>query len=250
MLAWEDVDGIAVLSFDRGPVNALDRDFLEAIAATLRDIDNRDVDALVLTGTDGVFSAGADLFRVLDGGKEYVDASVDALSAAFGSLFTFRRPAVAAVNGHAIAGGCVFACACDYRLMARGSGVIGLAELRVGVPFPTQAFEIVRFAAAPQYLQELIYLGRNYSPEEGLIRGLIDEVVEPAELMERALGTARRLARIPRPTFELMKRALRRSTSEAIQRWGPDFDRDVQRLWSSSDVRASVERFLDELRSR
>ena len=83
-------------------------------------------------------------------------ASVDALSLAFGSVFTFRRPVVAAINGHAIAGGCVFACACDHRVMARGSGVIGLTELRVGVPFPTYAFEIVRFATAPEYLQELI----------------------------------------------------------------------------------------------
>lgn len=250
MLHWEQTEGIALLTFDHGPVNALDGDFLREITETVRAIESENVDALVLTGSGPAFSAGADLYRVLEAGTDYVDASVGALSDAFRSVFTFRRPAIAAVNGHAIAGGCVFACACDYRIMAKGSGVIGLAELRVGVPFPMWALEIVRFAAAPQHLQELVYFGKNYSPEGGLERGLLDEVVEPDQLMDRAFEVARTFARIPRGSFEVIKRALRQPTIDAVEKASPLFDPEVQELWKSDEVRDAISKFLEELRLR
>lgn len=247
MLDWTLDDGIATLAFDHGPVNALDREFLIEITETLRAIDADDVDALILTGNGPAFSAGADLKRVVEGGAGYVHSSVDALSDAFDSIFRFRRPAIAAINGHAIAGGAVFSCACDHKIMARGSGLIGLAELRVGVPFPTYALEIVRFAVAPQHFQEIILLARNYSPEEGMRMGLVDEVVEPGELMDRATRTARRLAAIPRPTFDLMKKALRRNALEAIGRYRMEVDPDVAALWAGAEVQGSIRRFIESI---
>lgn len=239
---------ITTLVLDHGPVNALDREFLIQIAASLRAIEAEDPGALILTGKGGVFSAGADLVRVLDGGKEYVDASVDALSEAFEAAFTFKRPMVAAVNGHSIAGGAVFTCAADHRLMARGSGVIGLSELRVGVPFPVWAHEIVRHAVAPQHLQRIILLAENHEPDDALRLGLIDEIVEPDQLMERARKVARRMARIPRSSFEHMKRLIRRPTLERVQLYAPDHDPVVQGLWSNEEVHASVRAFMERLR--
>lgn len=247
MLDWKLDDGIATLAFDHGPVNALDREFLLEIAETLRAIDAEDVDALILTGEGPAFSAGADLKRVVEGGAEYVHSSVDALSEAFDSIFRFRRPAVAAINGHAIAGGAIFSCACDYKIMARDSGVIGLAELRVGVPFPTYALEIVRFAVAPQHFQEIILLARNYSPEEGMAKGLVDEVVPAEALMDRSLKTARSLAAIPRPTFDLMKKALRRNALEAIGRHRMEVDPEVTALWAGDEVQGAIKRFIESL---
>jgi enoyl-CoA hydratase len=250
MLDWSDSNGIATLALDHGPVNALDGDFLREMTATLRAIEASDVDALILTGKDGVFSAGADLVRVLDGGREYVDASVDALSGAFEAAFTFNRPMVAAVNGHSIAGGAVFTCAADYRIMGEGSGVIGLAELRVGVPFPVWAHEIVRFAVAPQHLQEIILLAKNYPPPAALEKGLIDEIVDPSALLDRAAEVARALADVPRPTFEVMKRLLRRPAMDRVAAYSQDHDPTVQELWSSDEVRASIQRFLERLSAR
>ena len=71
---------------------------------------------------------------------------------------------VAAINGHAIAGGCVLGCTADYRIMAKQPGRIGVPELLVGVSFPTVALEIMRFAAAPQYFESLIYGGATLDP--------------------------------------------------------------------------------------
>jgi enoyl-CoA hydratase len=241
---------VAVLTMDHGPVNALDREFLEAFAENIRAIEADDVAALVITGKDSIFSAGADLLRVVEEGEEYISSSVGALSEAFGALFEFKRPAVAAVNGHALAGGAIIACACDHRIMARGEGRIGLTELRVGVPFPAYALEIVRFAVDPARLQEIIYFARGYKPDDALARGLIDEIVEPEAVMERSLEVAHRLAAIPHRSFEVMKGLLRQPTLDAVRERGPDHDREARELWTSEEVRAAIGSFLESLKLR
>src|SRR5439155_1274578 len=110
---------------------------------------------LVLVGTGSAFSAGVDLFRILDGGDDYVARFIPALSGAFDDLFAYRRPVVAAVNGHAIAGGCVIAACADYRLMAEGRGRIGVPEQLVGVAFPAIALAAPRSPFAPWDRREL-----------------------------------------------------------------------------------------------
>src|SRR5262249_50428352 len=153
--------------------------------------------AVVLTGTGSIFSAGVDLFRLTREGADYVRQLLPLLSRFLRALFGFPRPVVAAVNGHAIAGGCIIALACDARVMAAGGGRIGVPALLVGVPFPTAAVEIVRFAVPPDHLQSLIYTGRTLPVEDALDAGLVDEVVAPDALLTRAEEMAQQLALIP-----------------------------------------------------
>jgi enoyl-CoA hydratase/carnithine racemase len=107
------VDGVGVVRLVHGKVNALDLELCRAIEQAMRDLDDVDgvVRAVVVTGTGRVFSAGVDLKRVVDGGAAYVAEFLPALSGAFRSVFDLGKPVVAAVNGHAIAGGCVLAAA-------------------------------------------------------------------------------------------------------------------------------------------
>lgn len=244
MLRIEERDGVAVAHLARPPVNALDRDLLQAIGDGFSELAASDVPAVVLTGEGSSFSAGADLFSVLEGNTEYIEGTVPALSAAFSSLFEFPKPVVAAVNGHAIAGGAVLTCACDYRIMAEDSGRIGCSELKVGVPFPTYALEIIRFAVAPQNFQEIIYLARAYDPDDALEKGMLDEVIEPGRLMDRAIDLAQRFARIPRDTFATMKKIIRQPTLDRIAAYGADHDAKAKRGWSSDDVQDSIREFL------
>ena len=112
---------------------------------------------------------------------------------------------MAAINGHAIAGGCVLACAADYRVMAQRTGRIGIPELLVGVPFPTIALEIMRFVAAPQHVQTLLYGGTTFPPESAVERGLVDAMVAPEYLFEHAMHVAETLAALPLAAFMLTK---------------------------------------------
>jgi enoyl-CoA hydratase len=108
----------------------------------------------------------------------------------FAALFSFPKPVVAAINGHAIAGGCVLACTCDKRLMGHEVGTIGVTELLVGFPFPALALEIMRSVTPPHYFEDVICGAATYAPSAGVARGLVDEVVDPG-----LLPTARSLPR-------------------------------------------------------
>jgi enoyl-CoA hydratase len=236
-------DGIAILRIEHGPVNALDAELLEALADAL-DAVEESTRAVVLTGTGAVFSAGADLVRLLDEGSLYVESARPHATRAFERMFTISRPVVAAINGHAIAGGCVLALAADYRITVSGEHRLGLAELKVGVPFPVWALETVRFAVAPPHLQRLIYSGRLVTPDEALALGLVDEVVAPDQLMGRAVKIAQRFASIPAATFALTKRSLREPFAERARGAGP-IDDEGMAVWTSPETRESVRRFID-----
>lgn len=145
MIETADHGGIAVLTLANGPVNALDLEVLTAVPEVLDSV--ADARAVVLTGAGRAFSAGVDLKRIVEGGPGYVERFLPALSSAVLALFGRPEPVVAAVNGHALAGGCVLAAACDVRLMS--GGTIGLTELAAGVPFPTVPLEVMRHAVGP-----------------------------------------------------------------------------------------------------
>src|ERR1700682_4318890 len=178
---------VAVVTMRHGKVNAMDVEFCEGLAARFEELKKSKAKAVVLTGEGKIFSAGVDLVRALDGGPDYFHKFLPALSKAFVTVFFFPKPVVAAINGHAIAGGCVLACAADRRLMAREAGRIGVTELLVGVPFPPAAMEIMRSATAPQYFEEAIFSGAIYPPPQALERGMIHEITEQGALLDRAV---------------------------------------------------------------
>src|SRR6202041_2558922 len=115
--------------------------------------------AVVLTGHGSVFGAGVDLPALVSGGPDYVRRFVPAMVAGFERLVSFSKPLVAAINGHAIAGGTIMLLACDQRILAKGNARIGLTEIRVGVEFPAWALEIARFLTPPEHLATLILTG-------------------------------------------------------------------------------------------
>jgi enoyl-CoA hydratase len=127
------------------------------------------------------------------------------LDAMLRSTLTFPKPIVAAINGHAIAGGCILAAACDHRVMAEGSGRIGVPELAVGVPFPALPLEIMAARVPASALRDLVYTGRNVQVDEAIAYGLADEKCPPDQLIDRACAVAQRLAAIPANAFALTK---------------------------------------------
>ncbi|HEX7809768.1 MAG TPA: enoyl-CoA hydratase/isomerase family protein, partial [Thermoanaerobaculia bacterium] len=151
-------DSVATLRLNYGKAAALDLELLDAVALAIAECAaDDDIRAVILTGTGSIFCAGVDLFRITNGGREYAERFLPALGRMLLELFAFPKPLIAAVNGHAIAGGCVLALAGDYRLMAQGNGRIGVPELLVGVAFPPSVIEAIRFALPPQQLQALLY---------------------------------------------------------------------------------------------
>jgi enoyl-CoA hydratase len=243
MISRSQHEGVLTLSLTHGKASALDIELLDALT---REIDGvaEDVRALVLTGTDSIFSAGVDLFRLTRDGADYVRRFLPLLSRFVRTLFAFPRPVVAAVNGHAIAGGCVLALAADARLMAEGVGRIGMPELLVGVPFPTAALEVVRFAVPRDKVQSLIYTGRTLLPQEAMVAGLVDEVVAPDALAARAQEVARQLALIPPAAYRLTKQSLRAEALERIEKADAPREQVVLAVWEAAETHAHIREYL------
>jgi enoyl-CoA hydratase len=230
MIERETNDGIVTLRLAHGKASAMDVELCEAFTGELRAA--TDARAVILTGTGSIFSAGVDLFRMTSEGAPYVERFFPVLRDALVELFRFPRPIVAAVNGHAIAGGCLMAAGCDYRLMSGGR--IGVPELLVGVPFPSIAIEILRHAAGG-HAQQLAYSGATISPDEARSKGLIDEVVDADRLMPRAEEMARQLAAIPAESFRLTKLQLRGIATD---------DAAAVRVWSDPTIHAHIRDYL------
>jgi enoyl-CoA hydratase len=246
----DDVDDIAVVRLAHGKVNALDLELCEAIARTFAEIDAGPSRAIVLTGSGRTFSAGVDLWRLLDAGAAYSKAFLPALVEAFEAVFGAGKPVVAAVNGHAVAGGCILVSGCDRRLMAAGCGRIGVTELPVGVPFPVSALEILRFALGTQRTREAVLVGATYEPEAAVARGYLDEVVPPERLLVEAVATARRLASVPADTYRFTKDQLRRETVARIARLRPQEDPRVAEIWSARVDDGHIRAYMESVTRR
>jgi enoyl-CoA hydratase len=245
MLDLEERGAVTIVRLAHGKVNALDVELLQAIADTMGGLASDR--AVVLTGAGRAFSAGVDLKRIADGGLDYVKVFRPALSEAVTAVFDHPGPVVAAVNGHAIAGGCVLAVAGDLRLMSQGT--IGLSEMRVGVPFPAAVMEVVRHAAGP-HARRLVLEALVMGAQEALAMGLIDRITTPDALLDDAIAEAERLARISPDVFAHTKRQLQapaRARIEAITQAEEDATTD---MWGSPAVQEAIKGFMAGLRER
>jgi enoyl-CoA hydratase len=235
---------VAVLQMAHGKANALDIELCEAIAARFRQLESATARAVVVTGQGRMFSAGVDLLRLSAGGADYVRQFLPVLHRLYDTVFHFPKPVVAAVNGHAIAGGCVLACCADRRIAARGDSRIGVTELLVGVPFPPMAFEVMRFATPPAFFPELIMSGATYAPEAAQARRLVDEMVEPEALMERAIAAAETFAALPPAAFAMTKRQIRQNAIDRMAEHGARLDAEAERIWTAPETLAHIRDYV------
>lgn len=235
----------AVLTLAHGKANAFDAELSGALASRLDECRTSECRAVVIVGRGSIFSAGVDLLRVVSEGEPYVRRFLPLLSHAFETAFAFPKPLVAAVNGHAIAGGCILASAADRRLMARGSGRIGVPELLVGVPFPPVPLEILRFAAPSALVQSMIFQGSTFSADDAVTHGLADAVVDADRLLGEAIAAAAMMASRPAGAFAITKRQLREPSLARMRSGREQFDAAVQDLWCAPSTLAAVQRHID-----
>ena len=249
MIERKDRDGVVVLAFHRGKVNALDLEVLAALSEELATLQGEGLSPVVLTGNGRSFSAGVDLLRVLEGGRAYLEAFLPQLSTTLLDLVRFPGPIVAAIDGHAIAGGFILASACDRRVLAEGPAKLGVTELKVGVAFPPAALELVR-AVAGRWTAEMVYDGRLYDGRQALAMGLVGEVVAAEDLVDRAVGLAGELGRIPAQAFSITKRLVNAPLLRAIEAFGESIDGEILDAWASPETEAAMRRFVDRTLSR
>lgn len=210
-------DGIAIVTLANLPMNAMNACLLEELAALFEGLAaDRAVRAAVVAAEGPAFSAELDLKSVPHLDRLGQRRLVDALNDSFGTLYAWPKPLVAAVNGHAIAGGLILALCADWRVAADVGMQVSLAEVKVGVTYPVAPLEIARSELAPSMARRLILLGETLDAKEAAAQSVFDECVPAGDLLAHATQQAHRHASLPPQAFVTTKRQLRSQSLERI----------------------------------
>lgn len=235
--------GITLLTLDRPRANAFD----PALVAELRRevAASRDAAALVLGSSQTLFSAGWDLPTVRELPREEMAGFLADFCSLVREIFSFDAPVVAALPGHAIAGGMIVAAAADERIAAEGRGEFGLSEVALGVPIPRPCYEIFRHQLGERGAERLAAAGDNVAVGRALEMGLVDHIVPPDGLLDAALDRARRLASRSRAAYAEIKR---RARADALARFDRAADGDpFLDFWFSDEGRRRIDGLVARL---
>ena len=246
MIERSQHDGIHELRLARPPVNALDPDLCRSLREAVAGAIEADARGIVLSGGPGPFSAGLDVPHLvgLDAGalRDAWAGFIDAARA----LATSPVPVVAAINGHAPAGGCVLALCCDYRVMAAGDYRIGLNETQVGLMVPEGIQRLMRRLVGPHRAERLLVAGAMVDAQQALAMGLVDELAPVAEVPARAHAWLAQLLALPRKPMLATRAIARAEVIEALRPELLDLDRFVA-SWTDPDTQSALRALLAKL---
>jgi Delta3-Delta2-enoyl-CoA isomerase len=241
-------DQIGIFLIDTSRNNAINDDFIRE-AHELMDEAEADpaIRALVVSSShQTIFCPGVDLPSLMGRSGPEMRSFYEALTGIVRRKVVYPKPEIYALNGHTIAGGCMMALAGDYRVMAKGRFAFGMMEIDVGLAAPIGVVEMVSHVLGARIAERVLFSGERFSPESALALGLVDDIVEPELLMERALEHARLLANKPAGGYRRLKRYSRQALAarmhalddahldELVDQW---FSEETQRL-----VGAAVQR--------
>src|SRR5215470_7300814 len=220
--------------------NALSSALMEHLIGELRTAAGR---PLLLSGAGGAFSAGLNLKEVATLDRAGMTRFLGLLDDLIDALYGYPGPAVAAVNGHAIAGGCMLLLCCDLRIGADDPAIrIGLNEVPLGLEFPPKLLALARTRVPPRSLERVVLEGALHDPRTALALGLLDELAPDVHAGARtALG---RLASSPRAEYVATKQALRRGLLDLSEEQRRHFREHIVPAWCAPAVKARVDAAL------
>jgi enoyl-CoA hydratase len=235
-------DDVAVITLDNPKVNALSMEVLRQLESAAVALTDDPAGAVVITGGDRLFAAGADISEF--GGPDEAERIGDLFLRALGAVADIPRATVAAVNGVALGGGCELALACDFRI-ASTRAKFGQPEILLGIIPGGGGTQRLPRLIGPARAKEMIFSGRTVDADEALRIGLVDEVVEPDALFDRAVERAAALATGAVAAQGLAKRAIDRGLDITL---GGGLDLEQQlfvEVFGTDDAQAGVSSFLD-----
>jgi 3,2-trans-enoyl-CoA isomerase len=198
--------------------------------------DDHEVKAVIITGAGKFFSFGFDIPEFLRYTKVDFVRYLTKFTDFYTFLFLYPKPVVAALNGHTIAGGCMIAIACDYRIMVSGKAKIALNEINFGSSLFAGSVEMMKLLLGQRKAEEAAYSGAMYAAEEAYQRGLIDRISTEEALESDARNVALMYASRDGVAFKSIKNLLRKSAAEDMRRRERDSIREFVDIWYSEST--------------
>jgi enoyl-CoA hydratase/carnithine racemase len=234
---------IATVALNRGRVNALNEHMVEELTETFQGLEKDEtVKAVILTGSGRFFSFGFDIPEFLDYSKDEFISYLEKFTHLYTFLFQFPKPIVAALNGHTIAGGCMLATACDYRLMVGGKAKISLNEITFGSSVFAGSVEMLKSCVGHRNAEVILYTGSMYSAEEACQLRLVDQVSTVSALAEDTRKVAQEFTQKDSMAFRSIKTILRRSVAETMIQRERESILEVVDIWYSEKTWENLKR--------
>ena len=242
-VALQKDNGIATLTLSRGRVNALNRTVVDQLRVQLKNLEiDREVSAVVLTGSGKFFSFGFDIPEFLALTKEEFADYLANFTDLYTYLFLFPKPVIAAINGHAMAGGCMLTLACDHRVMPIGKAKISLNEIGFGSSVFAGSTEMLRFWVGSANATAILYTGAMYQAEEAKDLGLVHEVSTEQNFTTAVEKAASALQAKASPAFASIKSLLRKSVAEEMRRREANSIKEFLEIWYSEETWANLQK--------
>ena len=231
-------DGVTTLTLSRGKVNALNEEMVDHLLETFRQLGaEKQTRAVVVTGQGSFFSFGLDVPELYNYSPQDFTRFLTKFTALYLALFEFPKPLIAAINGHAVAGGFMLAIPCDYRIMAAGKAKISLNEITFGSSLFAGSLEILKCVTGHRKAEIFALGGKMYSAEEAHSLGLIDEVSEEEAVLPRAIEKGAEMAARDAVAYAEIKKLLRGPVVERINHTEAASIRRFVEIWYSPATR-------------
>jgi enoyl-CoA hydratase/carnithine racemase len=241
-----DIDqAVAVIRLDRPPMNALNAQVQDEIAAAAAQVTaDDDVRAVIIYGGAKVFAAGADIKEMAEASYAQMAADTRRLQDAFTAVAKIPKPVVAAITGYALGGGLELALCADFRVAGQGARV-GQPEILLGVIPGAGGTQRLPRLVGPARAKDIVYTGRFVAAPEALAIGLVDKVVPDAEVYRAARDMVNRYAGGPAVALRAAKQAIDEGLDVDLDS-GLEIERlNFAGLFATEDQRTGMRSFVE-----
>jgi enoyl-CoA hydratase/carnithine racemase len=241
-------DNVAIVKMSRATTNAINLELINEISDYLKAAkDDTKISGLVVTSANvKFFSIGFDIPGLIDLEEKDFREFYQAFNQLCIEMYTFPKPVVAAINGHAVAGGCILAICCDYRFISEGKKLMGLNEIKLGVPLPYPADRILRQIVDDGSARRLLDTGDFFPPEETLSMGLVDRVMPVEEVLPVAIEKIKSIASLSLEAFGRIKQNRTEQVAAQIRTGLVEKERIFMEMWYARDTREKLKAALEK----
>lgn len=245
----EQHGGLAVLRLDKARGNAIDAALVEDLieACTALEADRAVRGVLLASAHPKLFCPGLDLVGLIELDRPAMKRFMGRFARSVWALYGMSKPLVAALAGHAVAGGCVYALTADHRILRRGGVNVGLNEIRVGVPLPWSVALLLRASLRPERAGEVALLGKNFADDEAVAVGLAHEIAPTEGFEQTCLARLDEYAEKDAAAFATTKAYLRGSVLEQMKEREEALSDPWLDAWFSEPTRARIGAIVDSL---
>jgi len=240
--------GIFYIDTDRN--NAINDEFISEAHEVMDEAEaDSDIRALVVTSSHkSIFCPGVDLPSLMGRSRPEMRTFYAELTGLVRRKVAYPKPEVYALNGHTIAGGCMMALAGDYRVLAKGRFACGMMEIDVGLAAPIGVVEMLRHFLGGRIAERVLFSGERFTPENALLLGLVEELADPAQLMDRAIAQAQALAQKPSAGYQRLKHYSREALAARMQSLDDAHLEELVEQWFSEETQRLVEAAVERMR--